>query len=153
MDTFWSLFALPSPKERWLPKCKSQNSRSAAYDLLIELVKGSVENYSILHEKVVAQHHKGEQHSNYKMTCFIFRNECLPHIPTLLLNISDSHLPYSWDNWPHEEERSKCGYVGLTNLGATCYMATCMQHLYMIPEARNAVLDAKVRNKFTKILQ
>ena len=57
----------------------------------------------------------------------------------------DSHQPYSWDTWPHDEERAKCGYVGLTNLGATCYMATCMQHLYMIPEARKSVIEAVVR--------
>ena len=63
----------------------------------------------------------------------------------LLLLVTDSHASYTWDNWPHEEERSKCGYVGLTNLGATCYMATCMQHLYMIPQARRSVLEAKVR--------
>ena len=56
----------------------------------------------------------------------------------------DSHQPYSWDTWPHDEERAKCGYVGLTNLGATCYMATCMQHLYMIPEARKSVIEAMV---------
>lgn len=59
--------------------------------------------------------------------------------------ISESHASYPWDYWPHEDGRSKCGYVGLTNLGATCYMATCMQHLYMIPQARQSVLQAKVR--------
>lgn len=32
--------------------------------------------------------------------------------------------------------------MGLTNLGATCYMASCMQHLYMMPQARAAVLRA-----------
>lgn len=58
--------------------------------------------------------------------------------------LSDTHAPYPWDYWPHEDGRSKCGYVGLTNLGATCYMATCMQHLYMIPQARQSVLQAKV---------
>jgi uncharacterized UBP type Zn finger protein len=59
-------------------------------------------------------------------------------------HFTDSHQPYSWDTWPHDEERAKCGYVGLTNLGATCYMATCMQHLYMIPEARKSVIEAQV---------
>ena len=66
----------------------------------------------------------------------------------VLTAITDSHVSYTWDNWPHEEERSKCGYVGLTNLGATCYMATCMQHLYMIPQARRSVLEAKVSHLF-----
>lgn len=49
---------------------------------------------------------------------------------------------YPWDYWPAEESRSECGYVGLANLGATCYMASCMQHLYMMPGARAAVLAA-----------
>ncbi|XP_052769790.1 ubiquitin carboxyl-terminal hydrolase 34-like isoform X3 [Mya arenaria] len=110
---FECLFALPSPTKRYLPKCKSQASRSGAYDLLVELVKGNMENYKVLHAKMLHQHTK------------------------------DSHAPYLWDYWPHEDGRSKCGYVGLTNLGATCYMATCMQHLYMIPQARQSILQAK----------
>jgi len=60
LDVFDCLFALPLAKHRYLPKCKSQASRSAAYDLLGELVKGNVDNYSILHEKVMQQHHKGK---------------------------------------------------------------------------------------------
>ena len=66
----------------------------------------------------------------------------------------ESHTAYSWDMWPAEEQRSCSGYVGLTNLGATCYMATCMQHLYMIPEARRAVLEARISpdNKYYSTL-
>lgn len=106
------LFALPNPRSKHVPKCKSQPSRSAAFDLLVELVKSSSENYKQLHEKLLAQHKPGQ------------------------------HSPHSWDYWPHEDGRSDCGYVGLTNLGATCYMASCMQHLYMMPEARVAILGA-----------
>jgi uncharacterized UBP type Zn finger protein len=62
----------------------------------------------------------------------------------LVCFISEAHAVYPWDHWPHEDGRSNCGYVGLTNLGATCYMATCMQHLFMIPQARESVLQAKV---------
>lgn len=54
-----------------------------------------------------------------------------------------SHNPYPWDYWPHEDGRAQCGYVGLTNLGATCYMASCMQHLYMMPQARASILSYK----------
>ncbi|XP_078316021.1 ubiquitin carboxyl-terminal hydrolase 34-like isoform X4 [Crassostrea virginica] len=115
-EVFWLLFALPSPTKRFLPKCKSQTARSSAYDLLVEFVKGSVENYLFLHQRMLQQHTK------------------------------DSHASYLWDYWPHDDGRSKCGYVGLTNLGATCYMATCMQHLYMIPQARQSILQAKCPN-------
>ncbi|XP_074662968.1 ubiquitin carboxyl-terminal hydrolase 34-like [Tubulanus polymorphus] len=115
-EIFWCLFSLPSVNKRHLPKCKSDASRSATYDLLIELVKGSYDNYVQLHQMVLAQHSK------------------------------DAHSVYPWDHWPHDDGRSNCGYVGLTNLGATCYMATCMQHLYMIPQARESVLQATVTN-------
>lgn len=56
--------------------------------------------------------------------------------------IAGHESAYPWDYWPAEESRSECGYAGLTNLGATCYMASCMQHLYMMPQARAAVLLA-----------
>ncbi|KAK2584981.1 hypothetical protein KPH14_008512 [Odynerus spinipes] len=111
-EVFDFLFALPNPRSKHVPKCKSQVSRSAAFDLLVELVKSAPDNYYILHEKLLAQHRPGP------------------------------HSPYPWDYWPHEDGRSDCGYVGLTNLGATCYMASCMQHLYMMPQARISILGA-----------
>uniref|UniRef100_A0A2H1VQW4 ubiquitinyl hydrolase 1 n=1 Tax=Spodoptera frugiperda TaxID=7108 RepID=A0A2H1VQW4_SPOFR len=109
---FGFLFDVPNPENRNLPKCKSQKSRSAAYDLLVELVRGAPDNYMVLHNKLMEHHKPGPQSS------------------------------YPWDYWPAEESRSECGYVGLTNLGATCYMASCMQHLYMMPQARAALLQA-----------
>ena len=36
--------------------------------------------------------------------------------------------------------------MGLTNLGATCYMASCMQHLYMMPQARASILGASTEH-------
>lgn len=111
-DIFNLLFLLPSLKDRQQPKCKSHSSRAAAYDLLVEMVKGSVENYRLIHNWVMAQH-------------------------------MQSHAPYKWDYWPHEDVRAECRFVGLTNLGATCYLASTIQQLYMIPEARQAVFTAK----------
>ena len=61
---FWCLFALPSPKQRHYPKCKSQLSRSATYDLLVEMVKNSLNNYKVLHELVLKQHNKGRTDSH-----------------------------------------------------------------------------------------
>ncbi|KAL0202889.1 hypothetical protein M9458_000907, partial [Cirrhinus mrigala] len=48
-DTYDLLFLLPSLKDRQQPKCKT-------YDLLVEVVKGSVENYRLLHNWVMSQH-------------------------------------------------------------------------------------------------
>ncbi|CAG7822666.1 unnamed protein product [Allacma fusca] len=110
---FECLFALPSPSKRYLPKCKSQACRQAAFDLLNEMCRSAVQNYYLLQNLLMDQHQ-----------------------PT-------SHAPYPWDYWPHDDGRSSCGYVGLTNLGATCYMASCMQHLYMMPQARASILSSK----------
>ncbi|XP_060650890.1 LOW QUALITY PROTEIN: ubiquitin carboxyl-terminal hydrolase puf-like [Drosophila nasuta] len=104
------LFEMPSPSNRQKPKCKSATSRAAAYDLLVELSRGCATNYSYLHGRLLAQHKSGPKQ------------------------------PYPWDYWPRDEGRAECGYVGLTNLGATCYMASCIQHLYMMPQARTAIL-------------
>ncbi|XP_001998517.3 ubiquitin carboxyl-terminal hydrolase puf [Drosophila mojavensis] len=104
------LFEMPSPANRQKPKCKSATSRAAAYDLLVELCRGCATNYSYLHGRLLAQHRSGPKQ------------------------------PYPWDYWPRDEGRAECGYVGLTNLGATCYMASCIQHLYMMPQARAAIL-------------
>uniref|UniRef100_A0A8D8RQZ4 ubiquitinyl hydrolase 1 n=1 Tax=Cacopsylla melanoneura TaxID=428564 RepID=A0A8D8RQZ4_9HEMI len=108
------LFALPDPQNRHYPKCKSQSSRSAAYDLLVELVKGNMDNYVTLHGKLLTQHKPGPR------------------------------SPYPWDYWPTEDERSDTGYVGLTNLGATCYLASCLQHLFLMSQARRSILSTCV---------
>ena len=108
---FMFLFALPSPTEKLFPVCKSQLARVACYDLLVEMIRGCLPNYSVLHNLIVSQHQPA------------------------------NHKSYPWEYWPREEGRSECGYVGLLNLGATCYMATCVQQLFMIPAIRTCVLQ------------
>lgn len=55
------LFLLPSLTDRLQPKCKSHAARAAAYDLLTEMLKGSVDNYRLLHNWVMAQHMQGKK--------------------------------------------------------------------------------------------
>lgn len=43
---------------------------------------------------------------------------------------------YSLSNW---NKKSDTGFVGLSNQGATCYMNSLIQTLYMTPEFRNAL--------------
>ncbi len=46
----------------------------------------------------------------------------------------------NWQYLPSAMEKDACGYVGLKNLGATCYMNSLMQNLYMQPEFREGIL-------------
>ena len=42
---------------------------------------------------------------------------------------------------PPVDGRAACGYVGLKNGGATCYMNSVLQQLYMTPGIPEAVLS------------
>lgn len=104
LQIFNSLFALPTQSQRGLPKCKSNHTRSAAFDLLIELVKGNEENYTILSNLLIDQH----------------RHE-----------IIGRSSAYPWEYWPHDESRSECGFVGLTNLGKCHFCATTFLNMFL----------------------
>jgi len=54
---------------------------------------------------------------------------------------SDKPGSQTWNYRPQTDPRSKCGYVGLKNAGATCYINSVMQQLYMNPAMRSAVLS------------
>ena len=45
----------------------------------------------------------------------------------------------NWQYLPSAMEKDACGYVGLKNLGATCYMNSLTQNLYMHPGFRRGV--------------
>ena len=64
------------------------------------------------------------------------------------INITDSSssskcilIGTPWEYRPRDDLRDvHTGYCGISNLGATCYMASTLQQLYMIPPLRNAIL-------------
>ena len=62
-------------------------------------------------------------------------------------NINNSNKINSNNNkintmYSNATSRKVCGHVGLNNLGATCYMNSIMQQLYMVPTFRFAIMGA-----------
>ena len=74
------------------PMCKASPTRSAAYELLFTLVAEQPELYFRLSVLLAAQHPRASRHT------------------------------VSWHYMPAVLQKSGSGYVGLRNLGATCYM-------------------------------
>ena len=94
------------------PKCKHPETRTSAFKLLYELC--------------------------------VTRNNHLAVITRLLqfqiAEFDDSEL--EWEYNPPLLTRANCGFVGLSNLGSTCYMNSFMQQLFMIPKLRRGILAA-----------
>ena len=57
---------------------------------------------------------------------------------------------HDWNINPDVEEKSSAGFVGLRNLGCTCYMNSVMQQFYMIPTFRAEILSIINPNKDEK---
>jgi len=96
-------------------KCKSRESRSIAYKLLITLCKDSPSNSLILMDNL-----KDLMGIVYKMTP------------------SSS----SWEYSPANDSRSYYGYAGIRNLGCICYMNAMLQQFFMTPSFRYGILMA-----------
>ncbi|PRP87509.1 ubiquitin domain-containing protein [Planoprotostelium fungivorum] len=96
------------------PRCQTEESRNAAFNLLSEIVTDSVENMNTL--------------------CRLLRDQ-LDH-----LSLKDD-----WSCAPVEIEKSEYGYVGLQNLGATCYLNSLVQQLNFIPEFKKPLLSVDLK--------
>ncbi|CAH3106557.1 unnamed protein product [Porites lobata] len=103
-DEVWS--------KRVTPICSTPQTLVAAFDLLVALCRGCVQNLKVLSDILCDFYYSGED---------------------AVLN--------EWEHLPPIGPRPYKGYVGLKNAGATCYMNSVIQQLFMIPELREGVLE------------
>ncbi|XP_047353087.1 probable ubiquitin carboxyl-terminal hydrolase FAF-X isoform X1 [Vespa velutina] len=96
------------------PVCTTPQSTSAAFDLLVGLCTGCVPNMKLL----------------VTMLTDMFYSE------------RDEPL-IEWDYLPPVGLRPLKGFVGLKNAGATCYMNSVLQQLYMVESIRVGLLAAE----------
>nr|XP_027204063.1 probable ubiquitin carboxyl-terminal hydrolase FAF-X [Dermatophagoides pteronyssinus] len=76
-----------------------------------------------------------------------FCDGCLENLEFICRNLEsylNTMVITSWDYFPNIAMRPENGFVGLKNAGATCYMNSVLQQLFMIPEVRNGILSVKI---------
>lgn len=104
----------PSEDSRQMePICSTESSRLASFKLLVELSRNCYKNYEKISKNLIKFHHSGNQ----------------------------SAMSNEWNLIPLVVPRAECGYVGLKNGGATCYMNAVLQQLYMIPGIADYLLS------------
>ncbi|XP_032597478.1 probable ubiquitin carboxyl-terminal hydrolase FAF isoform X3 [Drosophila grimshawi] len=94
------------------PVCRSPHTIAAACDLLIALCQLCVPNMKLLTNTLI------------DFVC------------------TDTDPLREWDYWPPVGARAAKGFCGLKNAGATCYMNSVLQQLYMVPAVRVGILKA-----------
>ena len=94
------------------PKCSTSESRLAAYDVLVELIRHCPDNLKLVVDELINLHHR----------------------PRL-------EKQTEWEFMPQVNPRATCGFVGLYNGGATCYMNSILQQLYMLPQISKYILS------------
>lgn len=95
------------------PVCRNPRTIAAACDLLVALCQNCVKNTKILVENLL------------EMFC---------------VNIEPLR---EWEYLPPVGARPSHGFCGLKNAGATCYMNSVLQQLYMVPSLRLGILTAQ----------
>ncbi|KAI8809063.1 hypothetical protein BJ742DRAFT_771514 [Cladochytrium replicatum] len=118
--TFTScLFAVPDIDQvrsgRLPPKCKNDATRATAFELLAQLTEGNRESFTYLSGLLLEQ-----------------------------IQSTGQSTVGMWNYSPKAAQKAGSGYVGLKNLGATCYMNSIMQQFYMIPSFRSGILSSSI---------
>lgn len=120
--------------------CQTSSTLSTAFDLLVALSTGCLANFNLLNELLFQLFYPsllsnnssdGDEELNSSFSSTMLSNDCT--IPST-----------EWEYLPPIGQRPHNGFVGLKNAGATCYMNSVLQQLFMIKEIRNSILSIDI---------
>nr|CAC38831.1 putative ubiquitin-specific protease [Mus musculus] len=103
------------PIKQAIPVCGSPATINAGFELLVALAFGCVRNL----KQIV---------------------NCLTELFYIGTPVTTCEAVGEWEYLPPVGPRPPKGFVGLKNAGATCYMNSVIQQLFMIPSIRNSIL-------------
>ncbi|CAM9265373.1 unnamed protein product [Chrysoparadoxa australica] len=140
-----------------LPKCKHPESRSLAFDLLAEMVKGCPPAHAHLCSLVAPHHHLGmtpeERDRKAAKDAKRERQRSMSGAAAAAASMRHGYgsastvgpkLPSSSGTYlTHYSSKHKSGYCGLKNLGCICYMNSTLQQFFMVPEFRRDLLSIR----------
>lgn len=113
------LFEIPENLDRNMlvpPICKHSETRSCAFEVILKLCKLNPKFINRLVQELDKHHEEPDWRG---------------------LRRAD------WAISAVANEKSQAGYVGIKNLGCTCYMNSLLQQIFMITSFRNGILAAK----------
>lgn len=121
-------------KEPPVAICQTPSTTLAAFDLLVVLATNCIENLRLIDKYITELFYTGLTKKNF----FVYRTK-----RSFLISVSDATLN-EWDFAPLVGPRPNRGFVGLKNGGATCYMNSVLQQLFMIRPLRSALLSVNI---------
>ncbi|CAM9113487.1 unnamed protein product [Discosporangium mesarthrocarpum] len=137
-------FLVPKVDSAPSSKCKSEESRVAAFKLLAELAYGCTDNLSLV-TKLAEPHHKLERSTECKERIAGEKSVWLGAATNTSTSTNSrmgvSVQPPTLGCKAPPLTKHKSGFVGLKNPGCICYMNSTLQQLFMVPELRQGILS------------